>query len=232
MASSIAEMNQIILVVRWWVAIFRHIIYGPGPLQNAFPVTASFSSSRASLSPLGTLWFLSYYATTTGRGGCWGCWGWVDCRLRFSHCDQIFRGETLIRHDRRQNPTFRSLSSYHIIFRLLNPKRLPTRKFLVVCMLGEVILLLPRYTDLQFLEYLRTLSLKFQKARAKIEVVLALPCWLSQFTVYLDTLKSKQICHLLLYTRVRNVCPGWPVYGVKHLCSRGREWKMEGSHSH
>ena len=128
MASSIAEMNQIILVVRWWVAIFRHIIYGPGPLQNAFPVTASFSSSRASLSPLGTLWFLSYYATTTGRGGCWGCWGWVDCRLRFSHCDQIFRGETLIRHDRRQNPTFRSLSSYHIIFRLLNPKRFPTRK--------------------------------------------------------------------------------------------------------
>ena len=129
MASSIAEMNQIILVVRWWVAIFRHIIYGPGPLQNAFPVTASFSSSpRASLSPLGTLWFLSYYATTTGRGGCWGCWGWVDCR-RFSHCDQIFRGETLIRHDRRQDSTFRSLSSYHIIFRLLNPKRFPTRKF-------------------------------------------------------------------------------------------------------
>ena len=132
MASSIAEMNQIILVVRWWVALFRHIIYGPGPLQNAFPVTASFSSSRASLSPLGTLWFLSYYATTTGRGGCWGCWGWVDCR-RFSHCDQIFRGETLIRHDRRQDPTFRSLSSYHIIFRLLNPKRFPARKFLVVC---------------------------------------------------------------------------------------------------
>ena len=39
------------------------------------------------------------------------CW-------RFSHCDQIFRGETLIRHDRRQDSTFRSLSSYHIIFRL------------------------------------------------------------------------------------------------------------------
>ena len=33
---------------------------------------------------------------------------------------------------------------------------------------------------LQFLEYLRTLSLKFQKARTKIEVVLTLPCWLSQ----------------------------------------------------
>ena len=33
---------------------------------------------------------------------------------------------------------------------------------------------------LQFLEYLKTLSLKFQKARTKIEVVLALPCWLSQ----------------------------------------------------
>ena len=35
---------------------------------------------------------------------------------------------------------------------------------------------------LQFLEYLRTLSLKFQKARTKIEVVLSLPCWLSQFS--------------------------------------------------
>ena len=33
---------------------------------------------------------------------------------------------------------------------------------------------------LQFLEYLRTLRLKFQKARTKIEVVLSLPCWLSQ----------------------------------------------------
>ena len=35
---------------------------------------------------------------------------------------------------------------------------------------------------LQFLEYLRTLSLKFQKTLTKIEVVLALPCWLSQFS--------------------------------------------------
>ena len=33
---------------------------------------------------------------------------------------------------------------------------------------------------LQFLEYLRALHLKFQKARTKIEVVLALPCRLSQ----------------------------------------------------
>ena len=35
---------------------------------------------------------------------------------------------------------------------------------------------------LQVLEYLRTLHLKFQKARTKIEVVLSLPCWLSQFS--------------------------------------------------
>ena len=34
------------------------------------------------------------------------------------------------------------------------------------------------------------------------------------------------------YTRVGNVCPGWPVYVVKCLCSRGREWGREGSHSH
>ena len=35
---------------------------------------------------------------------------------------------------------------------------------------------------LQFLGYLRILSLKFQKARTKIEVVLTLPCWLSEFS--------------------------------------------------
>ena len=34
--------------------------------------------------------------------------------------------------------------------------------------------------SLQFMGYLRTLRLKFQKARTKIEVVLSLPCWLSQ----------------------------------------------------
>ena len=38
------------------------------------------------------------------------------------------------------------------------------------------------YWRIQFLGYLRTLSLKFQKARNKIEVVLTLPCWLSQFS--------------------------------------------------
>ena len=36
--------------------------------------------------------------------------------------------------------------------------------------------------SLQFLGYLRTLSLKFQKARTKIEVFQSLPCWLSQFS--------------------------------------------------
>ena len=35
---------------------------------------------------------------------------------------------------------------------------------------------------LQFLGYLRTLSLKFLKATSKIEVFLCLPCWLSQFS--------------------------------------------------
>ena len=34
--------------------------------------------------------------------------------------------------------------------------------------------------SLKFHWYLRTLSLKFQKARTKIEVFLSLPCWLSQ----------------------------------------------------
>ena len=35
---------------------------------------------------------------------------------------------------------------------------------------------------LQILGYFRTLHLKFQKTRTKIEVVLTLPCWLSQFS--------------------------------------------------
>ena len=33
---------------------------------------------------------------------------------------------------------------------------------------------------LHVLEYLRTLHLRFQNARTNIEVVLSLPCWLSQ----------------------------------------------------
>ena len=37
---------------------------------------------------------------------------------------------------------------------------------------------------------------------------------------------------VLIYTRDRNVCPGWPVYEVKCLCFRGREWGREESHSH
>ena len=45
---------------------------------------------------------------------------------------------------------------------------------------------------LQFLEYLRILSLKFQMAQTKIEVVLSLSCWLSQFSNL--TLKRKQFC--------------------------------------
>ena len=55
------------------------------------------------------------------------------------------------------------------------------------------------YWRLQFLGYLRTLSLKFQKARTKIEVVLSLPCWLSQLpSIYLVTLKFKKMWHSLI----------------------------------
>ena len=45
---------------------------------------------------------------------------------------------------------------------------------------------------LQFLGYLRTLRLKFQKARTKIGVFLGLPCWLSQFK--LKVLKYSRNC--------------------------------------
>ena len=43
---------------------------------------------------------------------------------------------------------------------------------------------------LQVLEYLKTLHLKFQKAQTKIEVVLSLPCWLSQLNFWLEHTSS------------------------------------------
>ena len=43
--------------------------------------------------------------------------------------------------------------------------------------------------DLNFHWYLRTLGLKFQKARTKIELFLSLSCWLCQF--YLDSPKKR-----------------------------------------
>ena len=36
------------------------------------------------------------------------------------------------------------------------------------------------------------------------------------------------LAHKVTYTPVRNVCPGWPVYGGKYLYSRGQEWGREG----
>ena len=41
-------------------------------------------------------------------------------------------------------------------------------------------------SGLRFHWYLRTLSLKLQKARSKIEVFLSLPCWLSQSQSFID----------------------------------------------
>ena len=51
--------------------------------------------------------------------------------------------------------------------------------------------------SLQFLGYLRTLNLKFQKDRTKIVVFLALPCWLSQFSlVKRKVFKDPRNCRL------------------------------------
>ena len=55
---------------------------------------------------------------------------------------------------------------------------------------------------LHVLEYLRTLHLKFQMARTKIEVVLSTPCWLSQLwsepseILNLKVLKYSRNCSL------------------------------------
>ena len=51
------------------------------------------------------------------------------------------------------------------------------------------------------------------------------------FSTFFLTLISSVI-HNLSYTRVGNVCPGWPVYDVKCLWSRVWKWGRERSHSH
>ena len=50
---------------------------------------------------------------------------------------------------------------------------------------------------LKFHWYMRTLNLKFQKTRTKIEVFLSLPCWLSQFWNFkLKVLEYSRNCSL------------------------------------
>ena len=49
---------------------------------------------------------------------------------------------------------------------------------------------------------------------------------------YRGIFQGRKLFAEIWYTRVRNVCPGWPFYGVKCLCSRGWEWGREESHSH
>ena len=86
------------------------------------------------------------------------------------------------------------VSPFIIIFKIFLPtlcfscikwKKKSSRSllFMYVCTLG----ISPKFEStvacgLKFHWYFRTLGLKFQKARTKIEVFLALPCWLSQFS--------------------------------------------------
>ena len=51
---------------------------------------------------------------------------------------------------------------------------------------------------LKFYWYLRTLSLKFQKARTKIEIFLSLPCWLSQLNWDSQKGRDRKISILLV----------------------------------
>ena len=82
---------------------------------------------------------------------------------------------------------FEDINSPFEIFWPLVVKRLTFfSEFLLVSTLGDSWFFrlqgIKVFWRLQFLEYLSTLILKFQKARTKIEVVLSLPCWLSQFS--------------------------------------------------
>ena len=46
--------------------------------------------------------------------------------------------------------------------------------------------------------------------------------WNFQWYQRTRNLRLKNEAHVnIIYTRIGNVCPGWPVYGVKCLCSRG-----------
>ena len=58
--------------------------------------------------------------------------------------------------------------------------------------------------SLQFLGYLRTLSLKFQKAASKIEDFLALPCWLSQ---------GRKVC--------------WKISQLQSKCCYNKHWFVD-----
>ena len=81
------------------------------------------------------------------------------------------------------------------------------------------------YWRLQFLGYLRTLSLKLQKARTKIEVVLSLPCWLSQFSWNLFEIihckNSKKLCFLA------NPTTRWFVLSPKCLVEREQKFRCQ-----
>ena len=50
-------------------------------------------------------------------------------------------------------------------------------------------------------------------------------CLFGQFLRHFIEFKCKKS---LLYTQVGNVCPGWPIYDVKCLCSRGMEMREGG----
>ena len=78
----------------------------------------------------------------------------------------------------------------------------------------------------------------FNKFRWKVEL---LTWYLNSSSRILDTLFSNLLKkhnweYILTFwknhNRVGNVCKGWPGYGVKCLCSRGRKWEREGSHFH
>ena len=58
---------------------------------------------------------------------------------------------------------------------------------------------------LQFMGYLRTLSLKFQKARTKIEVVLTLPYWLSHLDTKLGETPKVHITVRSVYCTKQNI---------------------------
>ena len=84
-----------------------------------------------------------------------------------------------------QNATVMNIFGYSLLFQLITKLRSCIFSWTVIFLLVEIVIHMYIRSfnkfgikvlwRLQFLEYLRTLRLKFQKARTKIEVVLSLP---------------------------------------------------------
>ena len=104
-------------------------------------------------------------------------------RQRYLHLQEKFPRGMI---SQQWQNTWMLFISWHMIYMVLGKKQLITihpytqGNLTRLPIMGFTKFSIKEAWSLQFWGCLRTLNLKFQKARTKIEVVLGLPCWLSQ----------------------------------------------------